>query len=47
MAVIAQKSAYQGQGLGIAMAGPVILAPLGAMVGGAIRLILFNIPRRD
>lgn len=42
---IVKDPAYKGQGLGIALAGPVILAPLGAIIGGSLRCILLNVSR--
>jgi hypothetical protein len=39
---IVRNPAYKGQGLGIALAGPIIFAPMGAVVGGFIRFILLN-----
>jgi hypothetical protein len=42
---IVKDPAYQGQGLGIALAGPVIFAPIGAIIGGFIRFILLNSSR--
>jgi hypothetical protein len=37
---IVKDPAYQGQGLGIALSGPIILAPLGAIIGGLLRFML-------
>jgi hypothetical protein len=34
-----QNPAYQGQGLGYVLAVPILLAPLGALIGGLIQLI--------
>ncbi len=39
---IIKDPAYQGQGLGIALAGPAILAPIGAIIGGLTRFSLLN-----
>jgi hypothetical protein len=40
-----QDPAYQGQGLGYVLAGPIILAPLGAVIGGLIQLIRLLVAR--
>jgi hypothetical protein len=47
MIFIVKDSAYKGEGLGLALAGPIILAPLGAIIGGFLRFILLNVSRRD
>jgi hypothetical protein len=39
MVLIRQDAAFAGQGLGIALAGPIIFAPLGAIGGGLIGLL--------
>jgi hypothetical protein len=44
---IVKDPAYRGQGLGIALAGPIIFAPLGAITGGFLKFILLNVYRRD
>jgi hypothetical protein len=42
---IVKNPAYRGQGLGIAINGPIIFAPLGAIIGGSLRFILPNVSR--
>lgn len=44
---IIKDPAYRGQGLGIALAGPTILAPLGAIIGGSLKFILLIVSRRN
>ncbi len=39
---VVENPAFQGQGLGIAVAGPMILAPVGAFFGGFITFFLLD-----